>query len=216
MSTQDHQIRALGAFACYGALKMKPACLAIFIALSCLPSGNAQSSGSTSRTKFKCGKVNSAFDNSKNETQVQLRPLILKGIFHIASGETLHSQESLPNDDHGVALSVLYSYQGKVPSKPQSIVIVIEVESAQPKYETERSLSVNLDGEVQKIGLMDRTVQLTGLGFTREDLSVPVSYEQFMKITNAKKVKINLGANSFNLTECHLDALRKFESTMRL
>ena len=121
----------------------------------------------------------------------------------------MHGENYLPNDDHGVALTAFYTYQGKVPSKPQSIIIAIEVESTQPKYEKERSLSMNLDGDVLNLGLMDRAVHLTNLGFTREDLSVPVSYEQFMKITNAKKVKLSLGTNKFTLTVCHLDSLRK-------
>jgi len=64
------------------------------------------------------------------------------------------------------------------------------------------------------LGLMERAAQRTNLGFIREDLSITISVDVFMKITNARKAKIALGANSFTLTDCHLDALRNFASTL--
>jgi hypothetical protein len=176
---------------------------------------DGQSSDDSARVRFKCGKVISTFNQSKNETQVQLRPLILEGVFHIAPGETLITEASLPNDDHGVALTALYTYPGKVPSKAESILIVIEAEGTKPVYEKERTLSMNVDGAVLTLGWMDRAVQRTNLGLIREDLSITISRDTLMKITNAKKARINLGATNFTLTECHLDALRKFSNFPR-
>ena len=123
-------------------------------------------------------------------------------------------ENSLPNDDHGIALTFIYTYQGKVFSKPQSIVIAIGVESRWPIYEKERSLSINLGGDVLNL-VLERAVQHTNMGYTREDFSGTITYDQFMKITDAKKVSLTIGANRFDLTECRLDALRKLASTIR-
>lgn len=194
---------------------MKSAYLAILIVLSCVPSGKSQSSGSSSKPKSTCGMVISEFDKSRNETRVQLRPLLLEGGIHVDYGETLQSQNSRGDAGYGVLLNIVYTYQGQAPSKPQSFVIIIGLESKWPMYERERDLSMKLDGEVLPLGPMARAVQHTNLGFTREELSRPISYEQFMKIANAQKVKINLGKTDFNLTKCHLDALRKLASTVQ-
>jgi len=140
--------------------------------------------------------------------------LILEGGFETAPGETLHGENYLPNDDHGVALTFIYAFPGKVPSKPQSVIVVIEAENTRPKYESDRELSVNLDGVVSKLASTNRTVWRTNLGLTREDLSTSVSFEQFMKIISAKKVKVILGNSSFLLNECHLEALSKLGSAI--
>jgi hypothetical protein len=193
---------------------MKRANFVAMIVLNCLTWGNAHFLGSSAKASYKCGTLISAFDAAKNETQVQLRPLILEGGFETGPGETLHGENYLPGDDHGVALTFIYAYAGKVPSKPQSVIVVIETENTQPKYESDRDLSVSLDGAVSKIASTTRTVRRTNLGLTREDLSTSVSFEQFMKIISAKKVKVILGNSSFLLNECHLDALRKLGSTI--
>jgi|GEM_PF-3732221 len=174
----------------------------------------AQSSSNRGQKKFACGKVITTFDKSKNETRAQLRPLILEGVFQVAPGETLLTEGSSANDDHGVALTVFYTYPGKTVTKPTSLILVIESESQNATYDRERNVSFNIDGNSLPLGLMERAAQRTNLGFIREDLSITISVDVFMKITNARKAKIALGANSFTLTDCHLDALRNFASTL--
>jgi len=83
-----------------------------------------------------------AYDEQKKETKVQLRALVLEGVFQTAPGESLVGENRLPNDDHGIALTAIYSYPGKAPAKPQAIVIVVESESASPKYENDRRLQL--------------------------------------------------------------------------
>lgn len=161
-----------------------------------------------------CGKLIIAYDAQKNETQVQLRPLILEGVFQTAPGESLMGENHLPNDDHGVALSALYSYPGKVPSKPQVIVIVIESETTNPRDENDRKLLLKLDAAALDLGIPERAVSRTNMGLTREDLSTEVSYEQFLKIVEAKKVKLSLGPNTFTLTQCHSEALRRLANSI--
>ena len=156
-----------------------------------------------------CGRVISNYDEQKKETRVQLRPLILEGVFQTAPGESLMSENSLPNDDHGVAFTAIYSYPGKAPARPQTIVIVVESESASPKYENDRQLRLSLDGSVLDLGTSQREVSRTNMALVREDLSAVVSPAQFVKIAKAKKLKLSVGPNSFTLTECQMEALKK-------
>jgi hypothetical protein len=193
---------------------MKIPCLATAIVLTSITWVNAQSPGSAPKRKYKCGTLISAFDPSKNETQVRLQPLILEGKFETAPGETLLGENYLSSDDHGVALTFIFAYPGRVSSKPQSVTIVIEAENTHPKYESDRQLSVNLDGTVTKLASTNRAVWRTNLRLTREDISTSVSVEQFMGIISAKKVTLILGNSSFVLNECHFDALRKLGSAI--
>lgn len=50
------------------------------------------------------------FAQIKNETRVQLRPLILEGAFHVAPGETLFSENSSPAANYGVALTISWNH----------------------------------------------------------------------------------------------------------
>ena len=167
-----------------------------------------------SAAAFACGKVIVTYDAQKNESQVQLRPLIIEGVFQTAPGETRLGENALPNDDHGVALTSLYSYPGRTPSKPQEIIIVVESESASLAYEDDRRLSLNIDGTALDLGIPERGVARTNMGLTREDLSVRVSCDQFLKFVGAKKAKLSLGPRTFALTQCHMEALRKFAGSI--
>jgi hypothetical protein len=161
-----------------------------------------------------CGKVISNYDEQKKETQVQLRPLVLEGVFQTAPGESLVGENHLPNDDHGVALTAIYAYPGKALTKPQAIVIVVESESVSAKYENDRRLRISLDGSVLDFGTCERGVKRTNMGLVREDLSVVISYEQFLEIARAKKAKLSVGPNSFKLTQCQMEALRKLATSI--
>lgn len=163
---------------------------------------------------FACGKLILTYDAQKNESQVQLRPLIIEGVFQTAPGETRMGENALPNDDHGVALTSLYSYPGRTPSKPQEIIILVESESANPAHEDDRRLSLNIDGTALDLGIPERGVVRTNMGLSREDLSVRVSCDQFLKLVGAKKAKLSLGPRTFNLTPCHMEALRKFAKSI--
>jgi hypothetical protein len=167
-----------------------------------------------SAVAFECGKLIVTYDSQKDESQVQLRPLIIEGVFQTAPGEIRMGENSRPNDDHGLALTSLYSYRGKTPSKPQVIIIVVESESTSPTYENDRRLSVNIDGTALDLGTPARGVTRTNMGLTREDLSARVSYEQFLKFVGAKKVKLSLGPRSFSLTKCQTEALSKFAKSI--
>ena len=161
-----------------------------------------------------CGKLIVSYDAQKDETQVQLRPLILEGVFQIAPGDSLVGENHLGDDDHGVALTALYSYPGKASSKPQVIVIVVESETTNPRYEKDRRLLLKLDAAALDLGIPERGVTRTNMGLTREDLSTEVSYEQFLKIVGAKKVKLSLGPNTFTLTQCHREALHRLADSI--
>jgi hypothetical protein len=168
----------------------------------------AQSSTNRQKKQFACGTIITNFDKSKNETRVQLMPLILEGVFHVAPGETLRAESSSIYD--GVALTVFYAYPGQMVTKPVSIVLVIESESMNPTYDRERNASATIDGYRIPFGLMERAAWRTNLGYLREDLSISISLDAFTKIINAKKAKITIGANNFTLNDCDLDALRRF------
>jgi hypothetical protein len=159
---------------------------------------------------LECGKLLVTYDEKKDESLVQLRPLIIEGVFQTAPGETLMGENSGVKDEYGVAITALYSYPGKTPSKPQAIMFVVEFENTSPTHEKDQRLSLNLNGEILDLGLPERRVERTNMGLTREDLSIRISYEALFKFAGAKKATLSIGPKRFTLTECHLEALRKF------
>ncbi len=195
---------------------MKAVYSLILIVLICVISGNAQSTKNSSKTKYKCGRIIKTFDKSKNETQILLDFLVIAGIFHIDSESEFHGKNSYHNDDFGVALTAYYRYQGKLATMPEKITIAIETEAKLLVYEKKLNISLNLDNTVINLGLNDVADQLTNFGYRRQFISIPVTREQFINITNAKKVKLNLGTDNFILNECHLDSLRKLANFMSL
>ncbi len=207
---------------------MKAVYSLILIVLICVISGNAQSSVNSSKKKFKCGNIIKTFDKSKNETQILLDFLVIAGIFHIderfteQGGNTrddkviLEGRDARSTDDLGVALTAYYKYQGKLATKPETIIIAIEIEGDRKNYEKKINISLNLDDTVLNLGLFDVVNQFTSLGYRRHYISLPVTKEQFTNITNAKKVKLNLGTDNFTLNECHLDSLRKLANFISL
>lgn len=187
-------------------------CVGVLVwALSANASPDFHVSGSS---KSKCGKIIKTYQKTSGETRIQLRPLVLRGAFHIAEGETIFAEHYSPNDNEGLALTAVYTYQGRVVSGPKPIQIIIESESPQPRYEKDRTLIVRMDGHTVELGFMTRTVQLTRLGFWREDLSIEIRSDQLIAITNAERVRLKLTGDDIDLTDCHLDALRLFANSI--
>ncbi len=100
--------------------------------------------------------------------------------------------------------------QGQTWKKPEQIIFQFEVLEAYWEFRdsNNRTLIFLIDGERLNLGMMGQgefNVQYVG---NLEKLFVPVSYEVFVKIANAKTVEAQLGRLEFSLNPRHLQGLR--------
>lgn len=65
----------------------------------------------------------------------------------------------------------------------------------------ERELTLALDAETLKLGPMNSVKEIfIGYSLYEQGLILPLSFEDFSKIANAKKVEVKLGPLAFRLT----------------
>ncbi|MCI0392478.1 MAG: hypothetical protein MOB07_27415 [Acidobacteria bacterium] len=142
------------------------------------------------------------YDKFKDMTFVRVKPMSIGSFtFQAIAG--------------GLEISAMFSSKGQKITKPETISLKIISTSNAFKHidERARKLIVLADGEQFDLGTMQMEDMGRGPSFSRysggivEEMSVSVSQEGFAKITNAKKVEMQLGSNEFSLKDKHLDAL---------
>ena len=70
-------------------------------------------------------------------------------------------------------------------------------------------LVLTVDGEILSLGAMPSVKEVvTGYSLTTQGLLLPIPYETFRKIANAKKVDVKLGPLKFSLTDQNLQDFR--------
>jgi len=111
-----------------------------------------------------------------------------------------------------------YTYIGKAQGSPERERVYISFmrhSTDEPKMlrsETERTLSLILDGEALNLGPMPSVKEvLIGYSLATQGLMLHMPYETFGKIANAKKVEVHLGPLTFNLTERNLQDFRDLQ-----
>jgi hypothetical protein len=175
--------------------------LIVSIVMCCAFSGLAQGAQQTppAKRKFRHHEpIDTTYDQAKDETLVRLDRMWI-------------SEERLDPTtlENNLMMTVFYTYPGKVPSVPRSVVIAFLSIGRGAVYSKDRHLTFYADKERFDLGTMDLIErQVLGYQNIREILSLPITYEMFAKIVNAKKVRIELGPTSWNLSESQLEALR--------
>jgi hypothetical protein len=117
----------------------------------------------------------------------------------------------------GKGLSVVagFSYNGKqLSSSPEMTYFEVGSKSDDWRFDSYRDLIILADGERIEVGKMmfaDRDIRG---GIYHEYLSIPISTDDFLKMVNAHKVEIKVGAEEFGLKDSHLEALRDLASRM--
>lgn len=189
--------------------------LLLFLSLNCFPQ---DSSPKTSRLKFKHkSKVETIYDKEKNQTTTYLRPMTL--LSKESSIEAIMINEGkrtryLPAET--ILVTAYIVSPGKVLVKPEFVIIAFRSSTLEKaKFTSDQSLTVTLDDVAMDLGNMtimehrlDDRMQVPGHQYMLESLELPVSYETFLKVTQAKKVKIRLARETFELQNDHLEAFR--------
>jgi hypothetical protein len=166
-------------------------------------------SSQTKPPKFKHdGKIAAKYDKTKDQTTVFLQPYIIK-----------RSTNPVVAGVASTALAAGFIHRGKtLQSTPSTVELGILSESTLGYlYEKDRRLKIKLDDETLDVGEMklvtSRFYQLMGNKY-REDLAIRLPYEQFIRLTKAKDVHLEVGQQSFKLQDEHLEALRELASRM--
>jgi hypothetical protein len=114
----------------------------------------------------------------------------------------------------GIWVTAGYTYVGKQLAKPERVYISFVRDSTdEPKLlksEKERLLILTVDGENVTLGPMPSVKEVViGYSLVSQGLLLPISYEIFHKIANARNVAVKLGPLKFNLTDQNLKDFRE-------
>lgn len=120
----------------------------------------------------------------------------------------------------GIWVTAGYTYLGKATAPPERAYISFVRDSAdEPKVlksEADRMLVLSVDGEILRLGPMPSVKEVvTGYSLVTQGLLLPIPYETFSKIANAKKVGVQLGPLEFSLTEKNLQDFRDLQHRMK-
>jgi hypothetical protein len=179
--------------------------LTFSIVVCCALAGLAQDTKQTSppKRKFKHSEpIDTTYDQTKDETLVRLDRMWI-------SEERLYPTIL----ENNLLMTVFFTYPGKVPRPPQTVVIAFLSIGKGAVYSKGRNLTFYVDKTRLDLGAMDLIErQVLGHQEMREILSLPITYETFLRIVNAKKVRFELGPTTWSLTEHKLEALRDIAS----
>lgn len=175
-----------------------------FLLLFRLLPATAQDVGTTPAPKSKpreSVRIYQQYDKSKEETITSIRPIPPAGHTFVSVGP-------------GLDINVYYTYPGKTPAPPKSIIISIIDSSPELQYENNRELTVKADGQTYRLGRMDyRQVPEFSFGGFIGKLLLSIPVETFNRIAGAKKVHLKLGSFDYDLEEHDLRKWRALAST---
>jgi hypothetical protein len=141
-------------------------------------------------------KVESKYDQGKDETTVEFGRLALRG-----------------NETQRVFLSVSASYQGQKPKEPNDVILIISVlSSGGYRYPDMMAMQVLVDGkkssEVLMLNLDKRKAEEDYL----ETIGTRMKYGQFKRLFQAKSAELQLQNLKLPLDETHLAKLRELDA----
>ncbi len=135
-------------------------------------------------------EIATEYDGLKNLTTVRLKPM------------------NIANDpEREISLAALFVYSGRTPSRPDFITFQIISISNQWQFRNNRELTIVLDGRRISFGEMSNDISRVVNGKAVESISLNLQYEDFRRITDAKKVSGTIGHKNFFLQEKQLEAL---------
>lgn len=134
-------------------------------------------------------------DHLKNITTVRLKPM------------------RIANDSTGEQnLAALFVYSGNTPTRPDFITFQIISISSQWQFRNGRELVLFIDGQRASYGEMNNDISRIVNNSAAESISLNLQFEDFKRISNAKKVEGTIGQKVFVLQEKQLEALRDLAS----
>jgi hypothetical protein len=162
------------------------------------------------------GKVVKSFDKTLDQTVIALELMAIKDVEDPHS--ILDQSADHPHQYDRLQFSLGFTYPGKTLVTPKFIEVAVMYVALDPQKYEGHILSAKMDNERVELGRM--SVRYRNLvehrfsykPYTSVALEMSISYEQLLRLANAKKVKMMLGKFEFDLDEDHLDAIRDLAS----
>lgn len=154
----------------------------------------------------------------------QSPPATIEGKFAIAHFEdrtvvALAHQKVGGEDVCSIWITAGFMYVGNQRTPQRVFISFIRDSVDEPKIlksERERTLVLIVDGETLPLGPMPSVKEVvTGYSLMTQGLLLPIPYETFSKIANAKSVKVQLGPLRFSLTDRNLADFRDLQKRMK-
>ena len=116
-----------------------------------------------------------------------------------------------------IDLTLQYAVRGRKASKPDFVSLYLTSYSAHPeKYIKDHKITIFVDGQelLSEIGI-DRYVNLEFLRSSSESYAIPrISYSDFEKMANAKRISITIGATKIDLKKGDGRLVKDLEKTI--
>lgn len=168
------------------------------------------------------GKIVTNYDPAKDRTMVLIQLMPVKEGEDPAFDPDLRQRESLGQAPGRIPerlqFSMYFTYPGQTLATPPYVSVGFVYVALDPKRYESHELSAKVDGEKIELGRMqvvaDKSIAVVGgyRPYTQRVLDMTIPYEQFLRIANAKRVKMRLGELDFDLTKDHLEAIRDLAS----
>ncbi len=170
-----------------------------------LTPAQANNPSAQSKAKFKhTARIRSTYDKSKNETLVILDQI-----------DPLPVDPAYGFDFSDLRMSVYFTYQGTIPTKPETINLTFNWTSYDWKFNKKNTVTAKVDGKRLDLGTANMSDYL-GLpgGRKGEVLVLSVPYLLFVQIITStnKNVELHMGRAYFYFNKPTLEALRDLAS----
>lgn len=163
------------------------------------------------------GKIVSTYDKEKDRTIVLIQLMPVKSVEDPRYGNDPDFSGKTPER---LRISFYFAYPGQTLVTPRFASIGILYMAFDPQKYESHLLSAKIDGERVDFGKMvvinQKLVSYRSPAaykpYTSRVLDLNISYENFLRMANAKKVKIKLGDYDFDLSKDQMEALRDLAS----
>jgi len=166
------------------------------------------------RTFTHNGEIETSYDQVKEITTVQLKPMQVYG-------EPLTSPHYIGGDE--ASFNASFTYSGRtLRAQPKRVLFSLTSTSQDWKYTDFRKLTALVDGKHLTLGPLEQvpsfTVNASGNAnsddYVSQGIAISLTYKTFLRIANGKKVQIRMGPREFKLEKNHLEALRYLATRM--
>jgi hypothetical protein len=153
------------------------------------------------------GKIATQYDPEKNQSMVFFALLPIKAL------ETPHENYDVQWSDERLEFSAYFVYDGKQFATPHWVTLAFLSSTENPQKYKDHALRIKADGQWLELGAMKvlDTVKTERRGeqpLFDQALELPITYEQFLQLANAKKLKVKFGSVEFDLEKEQLEAIR--------
>jgi hypothetical protein len=142
--------------------------------------------------------IETEYNKERDETKVELKQMFIL--------------RPKVNPTHNLNITAYFTYPGKQPAKPESVIMGIVSASfdRQNKFEDLRELKVQIGTESVSFGPMELLTSRIVSGYYKEVLGIAIPFESFLRMVNGDKdsMEMSVGLARFTLDKKNLDALR--------